>query len=167
MSAPDPIIAATEGHRLASAAYDEAVDRWSAHEHDPIADEENHTAFSHLEKSWRALVSAEFKTLGGLVALLEYMAPRLQEEDAPAMLLENLVDDQEWSTVFGLFCANLARGLAAIMAAQSAVTPEFVDWVADDIIAATGDLFDDYDVVRLVARAAIQADAEYRAGRRS
>ena len=72
MSAPDPIIAAIEGHRLASAAYDEAVDRWSAHEHDPIADEENYTAFSHLEKSWRALVSAEFKTLGGLVALLEY-----------------------------------------------------------------------------------------------
>jgi len=167
MSTPDPIIAAIEAHRQAYAAYDKAVDRWSAHEHDPIADEENHTAFSHLEKSWRALVSAEFKTLGGLVALLEYMAPRLQEEDAPAMLLENLVDDQEWSTVFGLFCANLARGLAAIMAAQSAVTPEFVDWVADDIIAATGDLFDDYDVVRFVARAAIQADAEYRAGRRS
>jgi len=163
MSAPDPIIAAIEGHRLASAAYDEAVDRWSAHEHDPIADEENHTAFSHLEKSCRALVSAEFKTLGGLVALLEYMAPRLQEEDAPAMLLETLVDDQEWSTFFGLFCANVARGLATIVTAQSKVTPEFVDWVADDIVAATGDLFDDYDVVRKVASAAIASVADYRA----
>ena len=107
------------------------------------------------------------QNLGGLVALLEYMAPRLQEEDAPAMLLETLVDDQEWSTVFELFCANLARGLAAIMAAESTITPERVDWVADDIIAANGDLFDDYDVVRLAARAAIQADAEYRAGTRS
>ena len=112
-------------------------------------------------------MSAEFENLGGLVALLEYMAPRLQEEDAPAMLLETLVDDQEWSTVFELFCANLARGLAAIMAAESTITPERVDWVADDIIAANGDLFDDYDVVRLAARAAIQADAEYRAGTRS
>jgi hypothetical protein len=66
-------------------------------------------------------------------------------------------------TAFGLFCANLARGLKAITAAQPSVTPEYVDWVADDIIAATGDLFDDYDVVRKVASAAITSIAEYRA----
>jgi hypothetical protein len=38
----------------------------------------------------------------------------------------------------------------------------FVDWVADDIIGATGDTFDDYDVVRKIARAAIASVAEYR-----
>ncbi len=45
------------------------------------------------------------------------------------------------------------------------VTPEFVDWVANDIIAATGDLFDDYDVVRTIARAAIACVSHYRAER--
>jgi DNA-binding winged helix-turn-helix (wHTH) protein len=44
-------------------------------------------------------------------------------------------------------------------------TPEYIDWVADDIIGATGDLFDDYDVVRKIARAAIASIAEYRAER--
>lgn len=41
------------------------------------------------------------------------------------------------------------------------VTPEFVDWVADDIIAATGDLFDDYDVFER-SRAAIDSVSDYR-----
>ena len=39
------------------------------------------------------------------------------------------------------------------------IDPEYVDYVGDAIIAATGDLFDDFDVVRKVARAAIEAIA--------
>ena len=57
--------------------------------------------------------------------------------------------------------------MAAIAAAEPTVTPERVDWVAADIIAATGDLFDDYDVVRSVACAAIASIAEYRAEART
>jgi hypothetical protein len=111
-------------------------------------------------------VETEIKSVAGLIALLQYMAPLLQEPGAPAMPLEVGVEDQQWETAFGSFCGNLARSVAAIAAAESTVTPEHVDWVADDIIEATGDLFDDYGVVRRVARAAIQAEAEYRAGAR-
>jgi len=58
-------------------------------------------------------------------------------------------------------------GEAVILAAEQVVTLEQVDWVADDIIAAIGDLFDDYDIVRNVARAAIASIAEYRTEARS
>jgi hypothetical protein len=67
----------------------------------------------------------------------------------------------------GGFCTELAQSVAAIAAAEPTVTPERVDWVAADIIAATGDLFDDYDVVRSVACAAIASIAEYRAEART
>ena len=49
---------------------------------------------------------------------------------------------------------------AGILAAQSAATPDFMAWVADDIIGATGNLFDEYDVVRQIARAAIVSAAD-------
>lgn len=64
-----------------------------------------------------------------------------------------------WSAAFGTFCANVANRLAAIVAAEPEVAPEYVDHVADAIIEATGDLFDDYAVVMKVARAAIEAIA--------
>ena len=142
--------------------------RWAAaHEHDELAKEENYAAFVVLQRACQGLVATEVKTLGGIIALLEYMAPLLQEPDAPAMPLEVGVDDQQWETAFGAFCTDLARSVAAIAAAESTVTPERVDWVAADIIAATGDLFDDYDVVRSVAHAAIASIAEYRAEART
>ena len=111
-----------------------------------MAKEENYAAFVVLQRACQGLVATEVKTLGGIIALLEYMAPLLQEPDAPAMPLEVGFDDQRWETAFGAFCTDLARSVAAIAAAESTVTPERVDWVAADIIAATGDLFDDYDV---------------------
>jgi hypothetical protein len=160
----DSVYDAIGAHRLASAAYDQTVQRWAAaNEHDELAEEENHGAFVALQGACQGLVATEVKTLGGLIALLEYMARLLQEPDAPAMPLEVGVDE----TAFGEFCTNLARSVAAIASAKSTATPQYVDWVADDIIAATGDLFDDYEVVRKVARAAITSVAEYRLERRS
>jgi hypothetical protein len=44
------------------------------------------------------------------------------------------------------------------------ITPEHVDCVADAIIAAAAPLFDDFEVARFVALAAIEASAEYREG---
>jgi hypothetical protein len=49
--------------------------------------------------------------------------------------------------------------LVAIAAAEPAVTQEYVDYVGDAIVAATGDMFDDFEVVRRVSRAAIEAIA--------
>jgi hypothetical protein len=47
----------------------------------------------------------------------------------------------------------------AIGAKDSALTPEHVDCVAEAIVGASGDLFDDFEVVRKVAIAAIEAIA--------
>jgi hypothetical protein len=108
-------------------------------------------------------VPAEASTTAGLIALLRYMTPLLQEEDAPALPLEVQFDNR-WETAFGTFCANVADRLAAIGANESAVTPEHVDDVAEAIVAATGDLFDDFDLARAAARAAIEAATEFRLG---
>jgi len=89
------------------------------------------------------------------------MAPLLQDEDAPALPLEVQFDNR-WETAFGAFCANVAERLAAIAAKESAVMPEYVDHVGNAIVEATGDLFDDFEVVRKVARAAIEYIAEER-----
>jgi hypothetical protein len=160
---PDPILAAIEAHRQAYAAYDLAAAKYNASSADKLSREEQHAAFDALERACQRLVGAEFTSFPGLVALLHYMGPLLQEEGTPALPLEVIVEDQQWETVFGMFCANLAKRLVGILTTDSAVTPEYVDWVADDIIGATGDLFDDYDVVRKIARAAIASVAEYRA----
>jgi hypothetical protein len=42
------------------------------------------------------------------------------------------------------------------------IDPEYIDYVADAIVEATGDLFVDFDVVRKVARAAVEAIASNR-----
>jgi hypothetical protein len=92
----------------------------------------------------------------GLIALLQHMAPLLQEEDAPALPLE-VQFDSRWETAFGTFCANVAERLAAIGAQEPAVTPEYVDHTAEAIVTATGDLFDDFDLARAAASGAIEA----------
>jgi hypothetical protein len=61
------------------------------------------------------------------------------------------------------FCANVAGRLTALSGAESAVTPEYVDHVAEAIAAATAPLFDDFEMARAAARAAIEA---VQAGRR-
>jgi hypothetical protein len=58
-----------------------------------------------------------------------------------------------WSAAFGAFCANVAERLPTILAA-----PKYVDRVADAIVEATGDLFDDFEPAR-PPRAAIEAIA--------
>jgi len=68
--------------------------------------------------------------------------------------------DNRWETAFGAFCANVADRLTAIAAASSAVTPEHLDHIAEAIVAATGDLFDDFEMARAAARAAIEAIAK-------
>jgi hypothetical protein len=103
-------------------------------------------------------VLAEASTMAGLIALLRYMAPLLKEEDAPALPLE-VQFDSRWETAFGVFCANVADRLAAIEAAEPVVTPEYVDHIAEAIVGATGELFDDFDLARAAARAAIEAIA--------
>jgi hypothetical protein len=149
----DPVYGAIKAHRQAYAAYDKAVDRSNANEGDQLAHEENLAAFAALDRSCRRLVAAEFKTIGGLVALLEYMAPLLQEPGAPAMPLEVGVEDQQWETAFGAFCANVGNGLTGMMAAET----ERIDRVADAIVEATAPLFEDFDMARRAARAAIEA----------
>jgi hypothetical protein len=49
--------------------------------------------------------------------------------------------------------------LAAIVTAGSAATPERIDHVANAIVEATAPLFDDFEVARLAALAAIEAIA--------
>jgi hypothetical protein len=39
------------------------------------------------------------------------------------------------------------------------IDPEYINYVGDAIVVATGDLFDDFEVVRKIARAAIEAVA--------
>ena len=96
---------------------------------------------------------AEAPTLAGLTALLRYVAPLLQEAGAPGLPIE-VPFAGRWSAAFGTFCANVADRQPAILA-----TPEYVDYVGDAIVSATGDLFDDFAVVRKIARAAIEAIA--------
>jgi hypothetical protein len=147
----DPIYGAIAAHQEAYADYDKTVT-------DSAPDDENRAAFRALDKACRRLVLAEASTMAGLIALLRYMAPLLQEEDAPALPLE-VQFDSSWEAAFGAFCANVADRLTAIAAAASAVTPEYVDHIAEAIVAATGDLFDDFEMARTAARAAIEAIA--------
>jgi hypothetical protein len=143
----DPILAAIAAHQKAYADYDKTVT-------DSAPNDENRTAFRALDKACRRLVLAEASTMAGLIALLRYMTPLLQEEDAPALPLEVQFDNR-WETAFGTFCANVGDRLAAIGAKESAVTPEHVDDIAEAIVGATGDLFDDFDLARVAARAAL------------
>jgi hypothetical protein len=147
----DPIHGAIAAHQEAYAAYDKTVT-------DSAPNDENRAAFRALDKACRRLVLAEALPLAGLIALLRYMAPLLQEEDAPALPLE-VQFDSSWEAAFGTFCANVADRLAAIAAKDAAVTPEHVDHIAEVIVTATGDLFDDFDLARAAGRAAIEAIA--------
>lgn len=119
----DPIFAVIEAHR-------QAYGRFDANVSDGFASD---AAFGALERCCRRLVAADFTTLQGLIALLEYMSPLLEEPGAPAMPLEIGVADQQWETVFGTFCANLAKSLAALVTAQAMIMPEHVDHVAEAI----------------------------------
>jgi hypothetical protein len=99
-----------------------------------------------------------------MVALFGYMAAGLSEPGAPSMPLETAFDGM-WETAFGAFCANLARSVTALATEHAAVTAERIDFVGDAIIAATAPLFENLEQGRRAARAAIQADGEWRAGR--
>jgi hypothetical protein len=145
----DPIYAAIAVHQKAYAEYDKTVT-------DSAPNDENRAAFRALDKACRRLVLAETSTMAGLIALLRHMAPLLQEEDAPALPLEVQFDNR-WETAFGTFCANVAERLTAIATKDAAVTPDHVDHVAETIVTATGDLFDDFEMARTAARAAIDA----------
>ena len=70
-------------------------------------------------------------------------------------------DFSETSMVAVRYGAALARAFGARLSLLHVVHESFTD----DIIAATGDLFDDYDVVRTIARAAIACVSHYRAER--
>jgi hypothetical protein len=153
----DPIYGAIAAHQVAYADYDKTVT-------DSAPDDENRAAFRALDKACRRLVLAEASTMAGLIALLRYMAPLLQEEDAPSLPLE-VQYDNSWETAFGAFCANVAERLTAIEATETAVTPEYVDHVAEAIVTATGDLFDDFELARAAARAAIEVIAGTTGGR--
>jgi hypothetical protein len=145
----DPIYAAIEAHRAAHAAYDEAAE---------APDEENDEAFRELDRASQHLMRAEASTLAGLIVLLRYVAALLQEAGAPGFPIE-IPFAGRWSAAFGTFCANVANSLAAIVTAGSAATPERIDHVANAIVEATAPLFDDFEVARLAARAAIEAIA--------
>jgi hypothetical protein len=140
----DPIYAAIEAHRAAYAAYDAAAEG---------PDDENHEAFRELDIASRHLMRAEASTLAGLIALLCYVATLLQEAGSPGLPIE-VPFAGRWSAAFGTFCARVADRLPAILAA-----PESVVGVANAIIAATAPLFDDFEVARRAARAAIEAIA--------
>jgi hypothetical protein len=140
----DPIYGAIEAHRAAYAAYDHAAE---------APDEENDEAFRELDIASQQLMRAEASTLAGLTALLRYVAELLQEAGSPGLPIE-VPFAGRWSAAFGTFCANVAERLPAILAA-----PEYVDCDGDAIVSATGDLFDDFEVARKAARAAIEAIA--------
>jgi hypothetical protein len=133
----DPVFEAIDTHRTAYAAYDAVADG---------PDEENDEAFRALDSASQRLLQAEASTKAGLIALLRYMAPLLQEPGAPALPLE-VPFGGRWPAAFGTFCANVAAQLDA------------VDRVAIAIVSATAPLFDDFEVARKAARAAIEAVA--------
>jgi hypothetical protein len=147
--ARDPIYAAIEAHRAAYAAYDAAAEG---------PDDENQEAFRELDRASQRLMRAEASTMAGLIALLRYVAPLLQEAGAPGLPIE-VPFAGRWSAAFGTFCANVANSLAAIVTAGSAATPERIDRVANAIVEATAPLIDDFEVALLAARAAIEAIA--------
>jgi hypothetical protein len=119
MSAPsDPIFAAIQFHREAYAVFDKAVDAVNANDDDKMADRRSRVAFGAVKQACRTLMAAEFTTIAGAVALLDYMGPLLREQGAPAMPLETLVDDQQWETAFGVFCGHLATRLTTLSGAS-------------------------------------------------
>jgi hypothetical protein len=140
----DPIYATIAAHRAAYAACDEAAE---------APDEENDEAFRALDQVSQRLMRAEASTLGGLTALLRYVAPLLQEAGAPGLPIE-VPFAGRWSAAFGTFCANVADRLPAILASQ-----DYVDHVAGAIVSATAPLFDDFEMARIAARVAIEAIA--------
>jgi hypothetical protein len=143
----DPIHGAIEAHRAAYAAYDAAAEG---------PDDENDEAFRELDRASQLLMRAEASTLAGLIALMRYVAPLLQEAGAPGFPIE-IPFAGRWSAAFGTFCANIANSLAAIVTAGSAATPERIDRVANAIVEATAPLIDDFEVARRAGRAAIEA----------
>jgi hypothetical protein len=147
----DPIYAAIEAHRAAYAAYDQAAE---------APDDENEEAFRELDRASQLLMRAEASTLAGLIALLRYVAPLLQEAGAPGFPIE-IPFAGRWSAAFGSFCANVAKSLVAIVTAGSAATPERIDRIANAIVEATAPLIDDFEVARRAARVAIEAIASY------
>jgi hypothetical protein len=98
-------------------------------------------------------VLAEASTLAGLIALLRYVAQLLQEAGNPRAADRSAVRRMLECSLRRIL-ANVAERLPAILAA-----PEYVDRVADAIVEATGDLFDDFEPARAAARAAIEAIA--------
>jgi hypothetical protein len=145
----DPIYAAIEAHRVAYAAYDQAAE---------APDDENEKAFRALDQASQRVMRAEASTLAGLIALLRYVAPLLQEAGSPGLPIE-IPFAGRWSAAFGTFCANAANSLAAIVTTGFAATPERIDRVAEAIVEATAPLIDDFEVARRAARAAIEAIA--------
>ena len=145
----DPIYAAIEAHRAANAAYDQAAE---------APDDENQEAFRKLDIASQQLMRVKASTLAGLIALLRYAAPLLQDAGAPGFPIE-IPFAGRWSAAFGTFCANVANSLAAIVTAGSAAMPERIDRVAEAIVEATAPLIDDFEVARRAARAAIEAIA--------
>jgi hypothetical protein len=141
----DPIYAAIEAHRAAYAAYDQAVE---------APDDENEEAFRKLDRTSQLLIRAEASTLAGLIAMLRYVAPLLQEAGAPGVPIE-IPFARRWSAAFGTFCANVANGLVAVVTAGSAATPDRIDRIAN----AIAPLIDDFEVARRAARVAIEAIA--------
>ena len=142
---PDPILAAIEAHRGAYVAYDQVAEG---------PDDENDAAFRALDAASQRLMRAEASTLKGLIVLLRYVAPLLQEAGAPGLPIE-VPHAGRWSAAYGTFCANVADTLLFVIAPA----PERVDRVANAIVEATAPLFDDFDVARKAAYAAISAVA--------
>jgi hypothetical protein len=140
----DPIYAAIEAHRAAYAAYDAA---------DEGPDYENQEAFRELDRASQRLMRAEATTIGGLIALLRYVATLLQEAGSPGLPIE-VPFAGRWSAAFGIFCAKVAERIPAILA-----SPECAAGVVNAIIAATAPLLDDFETARRAARAAIEAIA--------
>jgi hypothetical protein len=140
----DPIYGAIEAHRAAYAAYDEAAE---------APNDENQEAFRELDRASQRLMMAEATTMAGLIALLRYVATLLQEAASPGLPIE-VPFAGRWSAAFGVFCARVAERLPAIM-----TSPANIVGVANAIIAATAPLFDDFEVARRAARAAIEAIA--------
>jgi hypothetical protein len=140
----DPIYGAIEAHRAAYAAYDEAAE---------APNDENQEAFRALDRASQRLMMAEATTIAGLIALLRYVATLLQEAGSPGLPIE-VPFAGRWSAAFGVFCARVAERLPAIM-----TSPANIVGVANAIIAATAPLFDDFEVARRAARAAIEAIA--------
>jgi hypothetical protein len=152
----DPVLAKIAGHRQAWHTVQSAL-----HLDDPSAAaptsrldrEEAKSSLAGLVAATRELTSTRATTLAGLSRLLEYLTGRLVEPGAPSLPLEFSTVGMSWEAAVSDVLAGAAGTLVTIMTVAG--TEAGIDAVADAIVIASEETFEDFAVARKAALAAL------------